>query len=172
MRIDIYGPSRCSYLIAKLAAKAIDKVIVQYFGQPKEVRTYGNNTFGNVIKSHFQNRAVWSHIDKEKPDAQVWWYSQELKNRFLPLDEEIQTISMVKDQIVDTRNIPASKFCEVYGWQAGDVVECTEEAVVLKIETVSHFSSIVYGRRCNQFEQDFGDVQEIFPDYRYRKVEL
>jgi hypothetical protein len=172
VRIDIYGPSHCNYFVAKAAAKSIDNVISLFFGQPKEIRTYGNNTFCNAIKSHFQHKAIWSSIDREPGDAEIFWYAKRMQYNHLPLVDNVPALALVRDRVVETYGISSAKFCEVYGWQVGDVLECTDEPIVLKVETIDQSTGTVYGGRCNEFQQDFGAVQEIFPDFRFRKVEL
>lgn len=172
MRIDIYGPSHCNYFVAKAAAKSIDNAISLFFGQPKEIRTYGNNAFSNAVKSQFQYKAIWSSIDLEQADAEIYWYSKLMRYNHLPMVDDVPALALVRDRVVETHGISAAKFCEVYGWQVGDVLECTDEPIVLKIETIDQSTGTVYGGRCNEFQQDFGAVQEIFPDFRFRKVEL
>jgi hypothetical protein len=172
VRIDIYGPSHCNYFVAKAAAKSIDNAISLFFGQPKEIRTYSNCTFSNAVKSQFQNRCYVSEIDTEHSDGEVYWYAKRMQYNHLPLVDNVPALALVRDKIVETHGISAAKFCEVYGWQVGDVLECTDEPIVLKIETIDQSTGTVYGGRCNEFQQDFGSVQEIFPDFRFRKVEL
>jgi hypothetical protein len=176
VRIDIYGPSRCNYFVAKAAAKSIDNAITLFFGQPKEIRLHNRwtekNTFNDAIKSHYQHRASIQSISIDaEPDAEVFWFVHADRVPTLPFTPK-RAISMVKDKIVRSWGISAAKFCEVYGWQVGDVLECNDEPIVLKIETIDQSTGTVYGGRCNEFQQDFGTVQEIFPDFRFRKVEL
>ena len=176
MRIDIYGPKHCNYFIAKAAAKSIDNAISLFFGQPKEIRLHNRwtekNTFNDAIKSHYQHRAIIQAISIDaEPDAEVFWFAQLSRVHNLPFKPKC-AIAMVRDRVVQTHGISSAKFCEVYGWQVGDVLECTDEPIVLKIETIDQSTGTVYGGRCNEFQQDFGAVQEIYPDFRFRKVEL
>jgi hypothetical protein len=175
VRIDIYGPSHCNYFVAKAAAKSIDNAISLFFGQPKEIRLHNRwtekNTFNDAIKSHYQHRASVQAITLEESDAEVFWFVHEDRVPTLPFTPK-RAISMVKDKVVRSWGISAVKFCEVYGWQVGDVLECMDEPIVLKIETIDQSTGTVYGGRCNEFQQDFGAVQEIFPNFRFRKVEL
>jgi hypothetical protein len=172
VRIDIYGPSHCNYFVAKAAAKSIDNAISLFFGQPKEIRTHGDCTFSKAVKSHFQNRCTISEIDNDQGDAEIYWYLKHMRYSYVPMVDDAPALALVRDKVVETHGISSAKFCEVYGWQEGDVVECIDEPVVLKIETICKSTGTVYGGRCNAFEQDFSQVQEIFPDFRFRKVEL
>lgn len=172
MRIDIYGPSHCNYFVAKAAAKSIDNAISLFFGQPKEIRTHDDCIFSKAVKSHFQNRCTISEIDQSQSDSEIYWYSKFMRYSHLPMVGDVPALALVRDKVVEAYGISSAKFCEVYGWQEGDVVECIDEPVVLKIETICRSTGTVYGGRCNAFEQDFSQVQEIFPDFRFRKVEL
>ena len=172
MRIDIYGPSHCNYFVAKAAAKSIDNAISLFFGQPKEIRTYSDCTFSKAVKSQFQNKAATLELNSDKADAEIYWYAKHMRYNHLPMVDDVPALALVRDRVVETHGISAAKFCEVYGWQVGDVLECNDEPIVLKIETIDQSTGTVYGGRCNEFQQDFGTVQEIFPDFRFRKVEL
>lgn len=70
-------------------------------------------------------------------------------------------------KVAGTENISWSKCCELRGWGPGTVVEC--DNTVLRIESFD--GEIVLGRRCNEFNNDFGDVVEIIPHWGYSKVE-
>ena len=172
MRIDIYGPSHCNYFVAKAAAKEIDLFMRMYFGTPCEIRCDGDFTFSKAVRSHFQHKTKVVESQYFNPDAEIYWYAKRMRYNHLPLVDDVPALALVRDRVVETHGISAAKFCEVYGWQVGDVLECTDEPIVLKIETIDQSTGTVYGGRCNEFQQDFGAVQEIYPDFRFRKVEL
>lgn len=72
-------------------------------------------------------------------------------------------------KVAGTENISWRKCCEFRGWKPGTVVECLEDNVVLRIESFD--GEAVLGRRCNEFDNDFGEIVEIIPHWEFTKVE-
>lgn len=151
-------------------ARGIDAAAKGYLGNKYTVKTYpalwhkhgrsaGPIRNGEMAKEADCLLAIWDGVSRGTGNM-VRWMIAEGKPVFIVHPDEPW-------KIAGTENISWTKCCEFRGWGPGTVVECG--STVLRIESFD--GEIVLGRRCNEFDNDFGDVVEIIPHWGYTKVE-
>lgn len=173
MQIDFVGSNFYTYREAVEIVPRIWRTAKPFLGQPTAIRCQGRTKLGNAIKSYFVNHveSVYDAYCEHPGDALVFIArrsSDRLRRPKTMFDVPTLSICAWTGMILDAINISATKFCQVYGWKEGDVLENPEHKTVLRINQIK--KDKVIGQRANEYAEKFGDEMEIFPNERYIRI--